>query len=144
MHQQRNEKYSLEYKRDVRYEFELFCKKVIHSERCDYLRWYLRRAEVERNFSELPDHVVNNFASRDDMLAKECLFEICGYHIPIQDDRLAEELLEMGVEERSILLLAYAVGISDREIGELLHTSRSRVQWLRSKLLQAIQKKMKG
>ena len=144
MYQQKGEKYSSEYKRDVRYEFESFCKKVIRSERCDYLRWYLRHAEVEKNFSDLPDYVVNNFSSRDGSLAEEYMFEICGYAIPIRDDRLAEELLEMKEEERSVLLLAYAVGISDREISGLLHTSRSRVQWLRSKLLQAIQKRLKG
>lgn len=71
------------------------------------------------------------------------VFNVCGYMVPIKDDRLVEQLLEMDQEGCSILVLAYAVGLCDREIGELLHTSRPRVQQLRNKFLQAIQKAMK-
>ena len=41
-------------KTSIRYQFEVFCKKVIRGERCDYLRQVLRRAEQEVSFSDMP------------------------------------------------------------------------------------------
>lgn len=136
-------RYSPEYKQHIRYEFESFCKRVIHSGRCDYLRQYLRHAEVEKNFSEFSDGFVENLRSESERPDEVYVFNICGYMVPIKDDRLAEKLLEMDQEGCSILILAYAVGLCDREIGELLHTSRPRVQQLRNRFLRAIQKAMK-
>lgn len=143
MQENRKDKYSPEYKKRVRYEFESFCKQVIHSGRCDYLRQYMRRAEVEKNFSDFSKGFVENLQSEHGRLDEVYVFNICGYMVPIKDDRLVEQLLEMDQEGCSILVLAYAVGLCDREIGELLHTSRPRVQQLRNKFLQAIQKAMK-
>ena len=41
-------------KTSIRYQFEVYCKKVIRGERCDYLRQVLRRSEQELSFSDLP------------------------------------------------------------------------------------------
>lgn len=143
MQEYRENRTSPEYKKRIRYEFESFCKLVIHSGRCDYLRRFLRRAEVEKDFSDFFEGFIENLRSEHGCPDEVYVFNICGYMVPIKDDRLVEQLLEMDQEGCSILVLAYAVGLCDREIGELLHTSRPRVQQLRNKFLQAIQKAMK-
>lgn len=143
MQENREDRTSPEYKKHTQYEFESFCKLVIHSGRCDYLRRFLRRTEVEKNFSDFSEGFVENLRSDHGRPDEVYVFNICGYMVPIKDDRLVEQLLEMDREGCSILVLAYAVGLCDREIGELLHTSRPRVQQLRNKFLQAIQKAMK-
>ena len=72
------------------------------------------------------------------------IFNVCGYSIPIQDDRLASALLELGDMERGILLLSYSIKLSDRAVGDLLKLSRSRVWRLKPKLLSELREKMKG
>ena len=42
------------------------------------------------------------------------LFDVCGFHLPIRDDRLGQALLEIGVEGYSILLLSFLLDLSDR------------------------------
>ena len=68
-----------------------------------------------------------------------CLFT----QVPIRNEHLIDALLDIGSEERSILLLYYSLGLKDPEISKLLHTSRSRVQRLRSQIFSALQKKMR-
>lgn len=137
------ERYSPEYKAHIQYEFESFCKRVIHSGRCDYLRQFLRRSEVEKNFSEFAEGFVENLSSEVGRPDEEYVFNVCGYLVPMKDDRLIEKLLAMDSEGCNILILAYAVGLCDREISELLHTSRPRIQQLRNRFLQALRKAMK-
>lgn len=137
------ETYSPEYQRQIRYQFESFCRKVIHSERCDYLRRLLRRMEYETNFSALPEAWLDSMGWPENWSENPYTFYACGYSIPIQDMRLIEALLEFDDTERSILLLFYSLKLSDKIIGGLLHLSRSRVQQRRTRLLLELRKKMK-
>lgn len=123
------ETYSPEYQRQVRYQFESFCRKVIHSERCDYLRRMLRHMEYETNFSALPEGCLNSVDRVESNVECPYIFNVCGYSIPIQDDRLASAL--------------HVIKLSDRAVGELLKLSRSRVWRMKSKLLSALREKMK-
>lgn len=137
------ETYSPEYQRQVRYQFESFCRKVIHSERCDYLRRMLRHMEYETNFSALPEACLDNIGRVEGSLESPYIFHVCGYSIPIQDDRLASALLEFGDMERGILLLSYSMKLSDQAVGVLLKLSRSRVWRMKPKLLSELREKMK-
>lgn len=143
METKHEETYSPEYQRQVRYQFESFCRKVIHSERCDYLRRMLHHMEYETNFSALPEACLDSIGRVEGSLESPYIFNVCGYSIPIQDDRLASALLEFGDMERGILLLSYSMKLSDRAVGELLKLSRSRVWRLKPKLLSELREKMK-
>lgn len=70
-------------------------------------------------------------------------FNVCGYPVFIQSDRLAEALLDMGAETYSILLLAYCLEFSDREIGVLLGQARSSVQRRRQQSLAELKSKLR-
>lgn len=137
------EKYASDYQRQVRYQFESFCKKVIHSERCDYLRWLLRHTEKETNFSALPVASLDRMGHTEDWQNDPYIFNVCGYSIPIQEERLVDSLLKFDDMERSILLLSYALRLSDQATGKLLGILRSRVNRLKPKLLAELRKKMK-
>lgn len=127
----------------IRYQFEAFCKKVIRGERCDYLRELMRRSEWESTFSDLPQAVLDKLHTMDDDPSEQFTFQVCGHLIPIRNDRLVESLLDLGPEGYSILLLAYALELSDREIGILLGVSRSKIQRDRQKLFEELRKRMR-
>lgn len=128
----------------IRYQLESFCKKVIHSERCDYLRQLQRLSDREMSFSDLPPATLDRLSSMEDANADADVssFEVLGYQIPIRSDDLAEALLNLGAEGYTILLLAYSLDLSDREIGELLGISRSSVQRIRTVMFEKLKKIM--
>lgn len=127
----------------IRYQFEFFCKKVIDGERCDYLRELARRTKREISFSELPETWLDHLMIESVCPVEQYRFNVCGYPIAIKSDRLAEALLDMGAETYSILLLAYCLEFSDREIGILLGQARSSVQRRRQQSLAELKSKLR-
>lgn len=130
--------------RKNRYEFELFCKKVIRGERCDYFRKLMNRAEHEMSFSDLPTGTAERLRATDEIPGECYNFDVYGYKVPIRSDLLAEVLLSFTAEEYSILLLSYALEFSDKSISELLGKSRSGIQRQRSELYEILKEKMRG
>ena len=96
----------------ARYQFEAFCKKVINGERCDYLRKLRYRAEWESSFSELPPSILDGLHTEENDASEQYMFQVCGYLIPIRNDRLADALLAFGDEGYSILLLYYSLQLT--------------------------------
>lgn len=70
------------------------------------------------------------------------VFEVCGYRIPVNDDRLAAALAALLREKRDVILLSYFMDMSDREIGELLDMARRTVQHRRTDTLAELRKRM--
>ena len=130
-------------KTSVRYQFESYCKKVIRGERCDYLREVLRRAEKEVCFSDLPEGILMQMGISDDYPVEHYVFEIRGHRISITDERLGEALLQVDADGRDLLLLAYCLDLSDREIGLLLGTPRSTIQRRRQRFLDQMKQLLK-
>lgn len=129
-------------KTSIRYQFESFCKKVLRNERSDYDREQCRRTAREQLFSELPPTLLDRLCATDEYPAEAYVFEVFGHSMVIRSDRLGEALLDLGTEASDILLLAYCLELSDREIAEALGTSRSSVQRRRQHFLGAIKKRM--
>ena len=123
----------------VRYQFEIFCMKVIDGERCDYLRKLMKKMGWESSFSDLPEAVLTSLCTFDSDPAEQYIF---GHRIPIRNDRLAEILLALGDEGYSILLLYYSLQLRDREIASLLGLSRSKIQKDRKILFDELKKRM--
>lgn len=128
--------------RRVRYQFEIFCMKVIDGERCDYLRKLMKKMEWESSFSDLPETVLTSLCTFDSDPAEQYIFHVYGHQIPIRNDRLAEILLALGDEGYSILLLYYSLQLKDREIASLLGLSRSKIQKDRKILFNELKKRM--
>ena len=128
--------------RRIRYQFESFCKTVIRNERYDYMNWLLHHMEHETNFSALPEALLDSICAIDGC-PEGYNFQVCGYRVSIRNERLIEALLSLCAEQRSILILYYSLGLKDNEIADLLSTSRSRVQRIRSKAFHKLQKEMR-
>ena len=73
----------------VRYQFEIFCMKVIDGERCDYLRKLMKKMGWESSFSDLPEAVLTSLCTFDSDPAEQYIFHVYGHRIPIRNDRLA-------------------------------------------------------
>ena len=131
------------FQRRIRYQFESFCKKVITGERIDYLRWLLRRMEHETNFSALSSACLSELGTLEGCPGEEYIFDVCGYRVPLHNERLIGALLALHAEERNTLILYYSLGLKDWEIASLLHTSRSRIQRLRLKVLGKLQEELR-
>ena len=118
--------------RRVRYQFEIFCMKVIDGERCDYLRKLMKKMEWESSFSDLPETVLTSLCTFDSDPAEQYIFHVYGHQIP----------LALGDEGYSILLLYYSLQLKDREIASLLGLSRSKIQKDRKILFNELKKRM--
>lgn len=130
-------------KTSIRYQFEVYCKKVIRGERCDYLRQVLRLADREICFSDLPFDSLLRIGMLDDYPSSHYVFETLGQQISVEDDRLGEALSQIEVMGRDILLLAYFLDLKDREIGMLLGIPRSTIQRRRQQFLDQMKQLMK-
>ena len=128
--------------RRVRYQFEIFCMKIINGERCDYLRQLMKKMEWESSFSDLPEAGLTTLCTFASDPAELYIAPFYGHPIPINHDRLAEILLALGDEGYSILLLYYSLQLKDREIASLLGLSRSKIQKDRKVLFDELRKRM--
>ena len=98
--------------RRVRYQFEIFCMKIINGERCDYLRQLMKKMEWESSFSDLPEAVLTNLCTFDSDPAEQYIFHVYGHQIPIKNDRLADSRIG-----RSLRSWAFP-GLKSRRIGK--------------------------
>lgn len=73
-------------------QFERFCKDVLECESIDYIRHITARAEHVITFSDLPEPVLEQLHTTDTYPSDMYLFDVCGFHLPIHDDRLGQAL----------------------------------------------------
>ena len=126
-------------KESVRHIFDSYCKKKLRLENADMQRAEVRRRARECSFSELPSELLAKLCYED---VHPVEFEVCGYRIPVNDDRLAAALAKLLREKRDVILLSYFMDMSDREIGELLDMARRTVQHRRTDTLAELRKRM--
>ena len=126
-------------KESVRHIFDSYCKKILRQENVDMKRSEARRRARECSLSEVPPELLAQLCYED---IHPVEFEVCGYRIPVNDDRLAAALATLLREKRDVILLSYFMDMSDREIGELLDMARRTVQYRRSDTLAELRKRM--
>jgi RNA polymerase sigma factor (sigma-70 family) len=129
-------------KKTVRHQFDNFCKKVLREEARDYIREIRRLADRETTFSELSEEQMNRLYAQDIYPSETYRFEVQGYHVAIQDGRLADALNALSDEQRDIVLLSYCLEMSDREIGERLNMVRSTVQYRRTSSITKMRERL--
>lgn len=115
---------------------------MLECESIDYIRHITARAEHVITFSDLPEPVLEQLHTTDTYPSDMYLFDVCGFHLPIHDDRLGQALLEIGVEGY-ILLLSFLLDLSDRQIALLLNSSKSSIQRRRTAFFETLKSKMK-
>ena len=71
-------------------------------------------------------------------------FSVMGHDITVSDELIAEALNALPADRRDIILLAYFLNMSDREIAERLNIVRRTVAYRRASSLQELKKFMEG
>ena len=116
---------------------------MTRGERCDYLRQVIRREEQEVSFSDLPFDTLLRIGVLDDYPSNHYVFETQGHQISVADDRLGGALSQIESAGRDLLLLAYFLDLSDREIGAPLGIPRSTIQRRRQRFLDQMKQLLK-
>ena len=70
-------------------------------------------------------------------------FEVLNYTIQVSNEKLAVALHKLSEKQRSVILLRYFQGMSDKEISELYHVSRSAIYRRRSNGLKKLKTVLK-
>jgi RNA polymerase sigma factor (sigma-70 family) len=115
----------------IQHSFESFCKAVIRNEARNYSRDMKRRQDHEALFSGLTVQEYSSLVSPDAYPSKETLFCAAGHYITVRHEELAEAIAALPQDKRDIVLLAYFLGMTDKQIGKLLNLVRSTVQYKR-------------
>lgn len=129
-------------KKTVRHQFDSFCKQTLRGESRNYRHELSRKVEHEITFSELSPGQMNQLYVSDEYPSALYHFNVLGHHIKVKDDRIGQALSALPDEQRDIILLAYFLDMTDREIGEQLNIVRYTVQRKRTGSLQKMKRIM--
>jgi RNA polymerase sigma factor, sigma-70 family len=124
--------------------FDSFCRKILKYRARDYFRALKRQAEKEISFSELSEQDLAKLSVTDEYFKDAFSFSVQGYEVSVSDEQLAEALNTLSADRRDIILLAFFLGMNDREIAEQLNLVRRTVSRRRVSILQEIKKIMEG
>lgn len=111
--------------------FDCFCKTVVRNRNRDIIRQKKRLARREVPWEYLAEEPY----AYDVYFADNAVFDVAGMLIPVGNELLAEALSALAPRRCQIVLLAYFMCFSDRQIAVELNLTRSTVQYQRNKAL---------
>ncbi|HFI0080781.1 TPA: RNA polymerase sigma factor [Streptococcus suis] len=123
-------------------QFDYICKRVLKNERIDYIRYLKKISKKELSFSEMEEHVINQFSYEDTYSIDLTFFNLYGIDIGVKDELLSDALNSLSNQKRKIMLLYYFMDFNDLEIARILNISRSTVNEHRRSGLVSIKKFM--
>ena len=95
-------------------------------------RQFARRSKHEILFCELSDTKNMECGTEDKYSCDYISFKVLNFIIQISNEKLAVALYKLSSKERDVILLRYFQSMSDKEIAELYHVSRSAIYRKRS------------
>lgn len=90
-------------------------------------RQFVRRFKREILFCELSDMKNLEHGTEDNYSCDYISFEVLNYIIQVSNEKLAVALYKLSDKERDVILLRYFQSMSDQEIADLYHVSRSAI-----------------
>ncbi len=129
-----------------RHAFDCFCKKVLRNETRDYYDEVNRRQNRETTLSDLklPEQIMNGSAVIDEHPSDYWTFSTVGFTVLVKVETIAKAISSLSNEKRAIVLLAYFLDMTDKEIGKKLNLSRRTVQKMRTSSLKALKRYLGG
>ena len=106
-------------------------------------RQFVRRFKREILFCELSDMKNLEHGTEDNYSCDYISFEVLNYIIQVSNEKLAVALYKLSDKERDVILLRYFQSMSDQEIAELYHVSRSAIYRRRSNGLKKLKSILK-
>ena len=129
-------------RKTVRHQFDSFCRKVLREEARDYIRELMRRAAHEIPLLELSEERMERLYVLDEYPSEAIHFDVQGYDVAINNEKLADALTALPDDKRDIVLLAYFLDMSDQEIADKLNMVRRTVQYRRTSSLKEMKQRL--
>ena len=130
------------HEKDAGHGFECFCKTVMKRQAINIYHANQRRDKREVSFSELSAEEEARLAVTDTYFADEHIFDVHGEYVSIMDDDLSDALHALTTDKRDIVLMAYLLDMSDKEIAQRLNMGRSTIARKRVNTLDQLKKIM--
>ena len=127
----------------VRIQFNALMMTVIKCTVKSRNRQFVRRSKREILFCELSDMKNLEHGTKDNYSCNYISFEVLNYTIQVSNEKLSVALCKLSNKERDVILLRYFQGISDQEIADLYHVSRSAIYRRRSNGLKKLKSILK-
>lgn len=123
--------------RRIEKQFDSFCKTVLKNYARDWHRAKRRSKANEILFSELSDGFLIEpiHIDRHKWLDGYSFYDL-EQPVSVENDALARAISALSERKRKIILLFYFYGLTDKQIGDKLHTVRSTVQAARTRALK--------
>ena len=122
----------------VRIQFNALMMTVIKCTVKSRNRQFARRSKREILFCELSDTKNLECGTTDKYSCDYISFEVLNFTMQLSNEELAVALYKLSSKERDVILLHYFQNMSDQEIAELYHVSRSAVYRRRSNGLKKL------
>ncbi len=106
------------------------------------MRELARQATHEVAFSELSEEQMGRLYVLDEYPSEAIHFDVQGYDVAINNEKLADALTALPDDERDIVLLAYFLDMSDQEIADKLNMVRRTVQYRRTSSLKEMKQRL--
>ena len=106
-------------------------------------RQFSRRSKREILFCELSDMKNIECQTEDNYSCDYISFEVLNFTLQISNEKLAVALYKLSNKKRDVILLHYFQSMSDQEIAELYHVSRSAIYRRRNNELKKLKSILK-
>ena len=124
--------------RRIQNQFGGLCVRVLKNEALNIHREHARLRDREKSLGDLNASELEQTATTDKYFMGEHIFEVLGLPIVVAGDFLAEAIAYLPEGKRNVILLAYFVGLNDREISEQINISRQAVTRRRNVALKEL------
>lgn len=126
----------------IRLQFNALRMKTIKGTLKQKRKRIARQSKREVMFSETGTISLYEQGTVDTYSCDMALFHVLHFVVRVNDEKISIALKELPERQREFILLYYFRGMSDREIAELYHVSRSAVGYTRNRGLQGLEELM--
>ena len=128
-------KYSEQFMEHIEYAFAAFCKIVLRNVAISAYRDFGRKQKYEVSFA--PDNYFEQY-----VYEKPTVFVVQGKEVVVTSKRLADALANLSEQRRTVLLMNFFLGYSERKIGNEYGRSRSTVNYWKLAALKQLRKEL--
>lgn len=123
-------------------QFYKFCTRLLKNEIYDICRKQNKGRKYKKGILFLPLDDIKQIGVCDDYFDGENRFYIDGETVTITDNRIASAISTLSKNKQDIIILAYFMGMNDREIGECLNLIQQTVYYQRIQALKLLREQL--
>lgn len=128
----------------IEHQFDCYCKKILREESRNIKKKLFREYDRQKDLQDIAQISEKELVYIDIYPFEEEFFEVLNCLVAVQNENLAHALQILSEDKREIILLAYFLDMSDREIAEKLNLFRSTVQRNRTIALKTLKEQLAG